>query len=353
MIYYRTCSFCQSILYQSLSIGLLLSISLNASAQSQEPSQPDKKFFFEDVQSGPLYDSLKKLDAWQSEFGATLDGYVDNLDRFLGGTEEEVMRKQSRFILYFPSTFEKGGNSKSSLKFRASIDLPRSKNRWQLMVSSFDETSIDSPDNRTPGTQLKEFEQSDENREANTEVSLSLQKEFLKDTNHVLKLKSGLKFQQVVKPNPYILLNYQVNSQFGESWLSTTTNNAIFEHIRGFMLESRQTFSKPLSKGDLLRSQTTGTWMHEDRDYSINQRFTWFDKISDHRFYAYFVDGNWRLDSEHQSIENAAIGFNWREKLYKDRLYAELEPRITGYDSEGFSKPHPSLLFQLEMHFYR
>ncbi|WP_130538422.1 hypothetical protein [Thiomicrorhabdus indica] len=349
----RTSLFCQSILYQSLSIGLLLSAALNASAESQDVSQQNKQFFFEDVQSGPLHNGLKALEAWQSEFGATLDGYVDNLDRFLGGSEEEVKRKQSRFILYFPSTFEKAGNSKSSLKFRASIDLPRSKDRWQLMISSFDETSIDSPDNRTPGTQLKEFEQSDENREANTEVSFSLQKEFLKETNQVLKLKSGLKFQQLVKPNPYVLLNYQVNARFGESWLSTTTNNAIFEHVRGFMLESRQTFSKPLNKGDLLRSQTTGTWMHRDKDYIINQRFTWFDKISDHRFYAYFIDGDWRLDSRHQTIENAAIGFNWREKLYKERLFAEFEPRITGYNSEGFSKPHPALLLQLEMHFYR
>lgn len=347
---------CLPTLYQSLGLGILLSWALPVLAMEQNKTNnqtSSKTFFFEDNESVTVQQALQTLEAWQSHFGATLDDYVGNIDRFLGDAQLEVARKQSRFRLYFPTVIDQNGSVSTDVKFRASVDLPRSKNRWQIMISSFDETSIDNPDNQSPGTILKEFEQADKNRQTRSEVSLSVQRSFLKDLQQQIKFRVGLKFQGVLKPNPYMRLNYYSSDRLASEWLRSSTHNIILEHIRGFVLESRQSFSKPMPGGDLFKSQTTGVWLHRDKTYHINQRFTWFERISSHRFYAYFLDGNWELTEDSQRIDNAAIGFNWREKLYKDWLFAELEPRVTWYHDEKFRKVNPSVLLQLEMHFYR
>lgn len=65
------------------------------------------------------------------------------------------------------------------------------------------------------------------------------------------------------------------------------------------------------------------------------------------------MDGNWTVQSSHSWMDDVSIGFNWREKLYKDWLYAELEPKLTWEREENFSKAEPSLMLMLEMHFYR
>lgn len=339
-------------LYQTVLIG-----SLSASAYAWEidtKTVPENHSvsFFEGVQNQTLKKSLQTLEAWQYDFGRVFDDSVDGLDRWLGGSDEEVKRKQSRLILYFPNTFYENG-SVHHLKFRASIDLPRSKNRWQLMLSSFDETSIDSPDNRTPGTTLKPFEQQNVNDPANSEASISLQRILHQGDHQLLTFRLGMKFQGITNPNPYGRLSHQITQHFDHSNVtSQTDNNLILEHIRGFVLESRQSFNLPDAKGNLYCSQTTGTWLKEDEQYLINQRFTKFDKILPHRYYAYFLDANWRLDKDVKQLESYAVGFNWREKLYKDWLYAELEPRITWYEEQDFNQANPSLMFMLEMHFY-
>jgi hypothetical protein len=43
---------------------------------------------------------------------------------------------------------------------------------------------------------------------------------------------------------------------------------------------------------------------------------------------------------------------NWREKLYKDWLFGEIEPRATWRAEDDFKTPDLSVIFQLEMRFY-
>lgn len=318
---------------------------------SIEPPKP-VEYYFEHTQNPSLQENLDTLETWQHKFGALFDDKVDGLDRWLSGSQEQIKRRNSRLMLYFPVTLYESGLETTRPKIRASIDLARSKNRWQIMVSSFDETSIDSPDERMPGMDLKEFQQQDDTR-VNSETSISLTRALIEELNESLKFRVGLKFQSLTQPNLYARLSHRMHKRFGSNIISETDNNLILESVRGLVLESRQSFNLPDTKGNLYRSQTTGTWLKNEKEYLINQRFTKFDKITSHRYYAYFLDGNWLLDNDIQQLENYAIGFNWREKLYKDWLYAELEPRVTWYEEQDFDKANPSLMFMLEMHFYR
>lgn len=354
---------CLPTLYQSLTLALLLCVSPVVMAELDRNADPKasatasatlaNQSLLANPQSEPLQQSLQTLETWRSGLGSTLDSYVDNIDRFIGDSDLEVEREQSRFKLYFPANLDQNATLSSDVKFRASVDLPRSKNRWQIMISSYDETLLDSPDSRTPGTDLQAFEQADASREARSEVTLSVQRSFLKDLEQQIRFRVGLKFQGVIQPNPYLRLNYNNRHPLPSDWLRTTTHNLILERIRGWVLESRQSFAKPIGPTDLFKSQTTGTWMHRDKRYLINQRFTWYEKVLAHRFYAYFLDANWVVNQTDRRMENVALGFNWRERLYKDWLFAEFEPRMTWRQEQSFSKANPSLFFQLEMHFYR
>lgn len=295
---------------------------------------------------------LQTLETWQNSIGSTLDDYVDGLDQWLANSEQPIKRKASRFVLYFPATLYEDGASSTDVKFRASIDLARSKNLLKLTLSSFDETSIDSADTKTPGTTVPEIRPVDQNNRVDSEISVSLQRLLFENDQRHLKLNGGLKFQGM-QPNPYIRLNYEQKNVFDNQVLGVMTHNAIFEKSRGFVLESRQSFSRPLQNKDLLRSQTTGTWLSKESLYLLNQRFTKFDQISEHRFYAYFIDGNWQLTEQARTFDNFSVGFNWRENLYKKWLFAEVEPKVTWSQTSDFHQAVPSLFMQLEMHFYR
>jgi len=91
----------------------------------------------------------------------------------------------------------------------------------------------------------------------------------------------------------------------------------------------------------------------EDEGILINQKSILFDKINSFRAIAYFVGGNWNIDNQDTLFESVSLGMNWRERVYKDWLFAELEPRASWYESNNFSEPVYSLRLMLEMHFYQ
>jgi len=309
--------------------------------------------YFEHSESITAEEALDKLQSIQSEFGEVLDSFVDSLDKWLSGSDKQVARKKSRFIFYLPTRIE-GRSIKTDLKVRAIADLARSSKLWQISLSSFDETSIDSPDERTPGAKSKEIEEGDKNqRPSSTEATISLGRTVSRAPGTELNFNVGLKFSGITKPNPYTRLRWRKQQLIKEDVISRKTHNLVLERIQGLFLESRQTFDIPINIKHLFRSQTTGVWYRNQKNYQINQRFIYYDKIYRHRSFAYFLDGNWTLDPGDSGMDDYAIGVNWREKLYKDWLYAELEPRFTWRDDDNFHQANFGLMFMMEMHFYK
>jgi len=320
---------------------------------AEEPVQNgllDDKPLFERYTNPKLQVYLNELSQAQQFLGGYVQGFGEGLDRFFGSEELDVIQKGSRLIVYTPFTLYDDGQTTNSINFRAQIDLPRTNHRWKVLVSSFEGD-----------------EEQNTNSISSSEISTSTNQQAVDDSSqntlagrYLLNLSEnsfshidiGLKFIGYIEPNSYIKYKVRYKKALSESLNSRTTHNVYVERDRGFALESQQVFDKQLNPDWLARSQSSATWWREDEQVLVNQKGILFESVSPYRARAYFIDGNWNIDNQATTFESVSLGMNWREQLYKDWLFTEVEPRVALYDTSNFEEPVYSLRIMLDMHFY-
>lgn len=305
----------------------------------------------EKVENERIQSYLSELSNAHAYIGGYVHSVGEGIDNFFGDESSEVVQKGSRLIVYSPFTFYDNGETVSSLNFRALIDLPKTNHRWKILVSSFegDEeqnvNSVTNAESLTTNTQNTVSEGSQ-----NTLAGRYL---FNASKNTFSHIDIGLKFINYIEPNPYIQYKVRYKKELSEVLQSRTTQKIYLERDRGLAWEGRQIFDYQMDPKWLARSQTSGTWWRDDKEVLINQKAILFEKINSFRARAYFVEGNWNIDNQDALFTSASLGVNWRERVFKDWLFAELEPRASWYESNDFSEPLYSLRLMLEMHFYQ
>ena len=331
--------------------ALFSSASYSDESTPQTKSPETEKTPLEQVQNERIQSYLSELSNAHAYIGGYVHSAGEGIDNFFGDESSEVVQKGSRLIVYSPFTFYDNGETVSSLNFRALIDLPKTNHRWKILVSSFEG---DEEQNVNSVTNSESLSNTTQNTVAegsqNTFAGRYL---FNASKNTFSHIDIGLKFINYIEPNPYIQYKVRYKKELSEVLQSRTTQNIYFERDRGLAWEGRQVFDYQLDPKWLARSQTSGTWWRDDKEVLINQKAILFEKINSFRARAYFVEGNWNIDNQDALFTSVSLGVNWRERVFKDWLFAELEPRASWYESNNFSKPLYSLRLMLEMHFYQ
>ena len=314
--------------------------------KDRQAVEDDLKYFLEQFHGKEFVDWMKGLIGLKYEVTDYLDDVGDNVDKFLGDETLQVERRGSVFKLYLPFTYYDRGVLESTPKFRAYIDMPRTKKRMRLLISSFDETNLDNADdslNATPNLGQGGLDD---------DSGTSIAAQYLLDSreNRLFQFDlgarvSGLKF------NPYARLRFRYKTKFDNFVVSRSTQTLLYERIRHWVWEMRQDFDYQTASNHLLRSETRGTWLVEDELYQIRQRGIVFFQINQHRVRSYFAEGYFDYDRNGFSAQQYALGMNWREKLYQDWLFAEMEPRLSWFAEDDFDSTQFSIRFMLEMHF--
>ena len=337
--------------------ALLIVSALFSSVCSSEESKPQttkpetEKPLLEQVQNERIQGYLSGLSNVHAYIGGYVHSVGERIDNFFGDESSQVVHKGSRLIVYTPFTFYDNGETVSSLNFRALIDLPKTNHRWKILVSSFEgdeEKNVNSVTNSESlaGTTQNTVAEDSQNTLAGRYL-------FNASKNTFSHIDIGLKFINYIEPNPYIQYKVRYKKELSEMLQSRTTQNIYLERDRGLAWEGRQVFDYQLDPKWLARSQTSGTWWRDDEEVLINQKAILFEKVNSYRARAYFAEGNWNIDNQASLFESVSMGVNWRERVYKDWLFAELEPRATWYESNDFREPLYSLRLMLEMHFYQ
>lgn len=337
-----------------LASGLFSAISFSTvgSADDTNPKpELEEKPLLEKIVNPTIKSYLLGLSSAQVYVGSYVQSTGERLDKFFGSDVLDVAHKGSRLIVYTPFTFYDNGDFNSSVNFRAQIDLPRTNHRWKVLVSSFE------GDEEQNVNSLNKTEISPSNTQntvdSDSQNTLAGRYLFQASKNTMAYVDLGLKFINYIEPNPYIKYKVRYKKDFTESVESRSIQNLYLERDRGFAWEGQQVFDYQYKPKWLVRSQTSGTWWHDDAEVLVNQKAILFERASRVTARAYFIDGNWTLNNQDAIFNSVAVGMNWREKLYQDWLYGELEPRVAWSDSDNFNEPVYSLRLMLEMHFYK
>lgn len=335
-------------------------------AVAQEVQSPiSQEGWLDEFDSVALEARLNELEISQKKIGGYVQSLGEKVDRFMGDDQVPLNQKGSRLDVLLPTTLYDDGEVQTTLKFRAQWDLPKTNQRWKVLLSTFEETvyedsiitpgqssatnTVDSsasrPSLQNPSTVY------DPNNPENTN-SVAARYLLNLGRNDFSYLDVGFHFTGLIDPNPYVRFKTRYKTTLAQNILSRTTQNLFWERKYGVAWQAQQVFDYPYQPTDLWRSQTTGTWWHNQGEYLLNQKMVWFKTLNPHRVHSYYLDGNWTVLNEGATFTSTSIGVNWRERLYKDWLFGEVEPKASWSEDTQFKTPVLSVLVMLEMRFY-
>ncbi len=332
-----------------LYVLVIVSQCLLPSAYAEQVSDPAiESPLLEQIDQSPWKGYLQDLSRGQAYVGDYVQSTGETIDQFFGDNEMEVSSKPNSLTVYTPYRFYSDRQPDPNINFKLRIDLPRTSQRWKIFISSFDETDQEDQGTESVSKPVLEREGDD------VESQIGGRYQFFDDLNHIAHFDMGLKFENYTDPNPFIKLKDRIKFQFDNGVESRTTNTLIVERKDGLGWLGEQVFDKSLDEKRLLRSQTNLYWWQEDEQLNIKQRFVHFEKLNAFRANAYFWETKWQDENADLDLTSTAFGMNWREQLYKDWLFGEIEPKVTWYREEGaFESPVYSLMLMLEMRFYK
>lgn len=324
----------------------------SASSQTPSPSKPEEKTYFLEHTDIPLLnDTLNTLDDWQKWVGSEVEDLGQATDDFFG-TETAFERSQgNRLDISFPFQFHQDGQIDQSINLRAKIDLPRTNKKWQIIVTSAEQSlteSLTGNDNTQP-VQRKATAVNDKNN------SNAVGLRFLMDTKDLISsfVGFGVNFRNIIQPDPYARIKANKKWLLSPVWVSRMTHDLFWESVQGVGLRSSQTFDADLGQQHLFRSETIGTWLDKEQAYDVIHNFILFDQINVHRGLAYHLGWNWTTKQKGFYLSAYHAGVNWRERVYKKWLFVELEPRVDFTEANEFKKADFSVILMLEAQFYK
>lgn len=324
-----------------LSLGLFLNVAYAQEVIDNQKAVETEPAILERWQDGYFSDYIVGLINTQSQFGGYVQSFGETIDDFFGDESIQTTKKGSRLTLYSPLVFYGDGSIQQRLNFSAQLDLPKTNHRWKLVFVNWQDDDLA----QTQSTSEKTIE-------GNNQAQFGARYLLGKDAFGFSHIETGLKFEEIIDPNPYIKYLKRYKYDFSESILSRTTHRLYLERYAGFAWEGQQVFDIRLNQTQLTRSQTSLTWWQQDKVLLLNQKGLLFEKDSANTASAYYVDIDYLLGENRHGLESVAVGVNWRSRLYKDWLFAEIEPQVSLTSEDDFNEPNYSLTLLLEMHFY-
>jgi len=324
----------------------------SAIANSSNQEQETLAYTFQDNTNSAIQSTLEVLEQAQGTLGQYVYDTGERIDLFFGYEDTNLIRKGSRLDILLPITLYDNSDMDTSVNFRVQIDLPRTHRRWKLFLASF-EQSLDESLAISSGINESTTSLNDSGVEDSNNNSLGAIYNLFESDNTKANLDFGVNASSLVEFSPFVRVKLRYRKPITANLSSRLTQNLFWETDRGGAIKLKQTFDYTLNKDILLRSQTSGVWWHTDEYAQINQSAILFNKLNSHRMHAYYVRGQWDNNLDEMEFSGIATGFNWREKLYKDWLFAELEPKLTWQIEDNFNRPVGSVMLMVEMRFYR
>lgn len=307
-----------------------------------DPEEP-KQYLLEGTNPTWLSHSLDKLES----FHVWLGGYVQNtgegIDNYFGTEESFELSKGSRLDIMTPVVFHDSGQIEMQLRLRAKFELPRLRKRWHLFVTSQD-SSVKGQANSEQVNEVIEEEGS---------ASFSLQVVLDELKKRELILDFGVNFKNISHLDPYLRLKKRFEWDYDSGWNHRMSHSLFWESAAGPGLESKLVFDKPLDKAHLLRAQSDGVWWQDETYYDLTQRLLLYEVINPYRILTYQTWGRWDTQNIGAHTTGYGLSVNWRERVYKNWLYFEVEPGVKWTENNDFKQPDYTLRLMLEMRFFK
>ena len=299
--------------------------------QSINASQVDDEFFI----------SSKVVDQSHEVISGNLHRWIDGVDQFFG--EERAIDRQnsSQFLFRFQTT-RYHERLFIEPKIRARLDLPRTKSRLRLMLSS-DSRGESSEDLDSPVSALQTGL-----AETVDPVSFSAALQFVITTSELFDVhtRAGVAYKD--GPDPFVSGRASAQTKFLK-WNIRATQDAYFYTRQRFGEELSLDIERKVFDRVLLRLNNNLNWWQEIGAFESVQSLSAIVPITN-EFALSFVGISQQSPENAWRIENNYLYAVARYRFYKHWAYMQLKPQIE-YLRENDFKPQWSITAGFEFIF--
>lgn len=281
------------------------------------------------------------IDMTQFYVGGTMQSISGSLDSFIS-RDPSLVENESYMRLRLARVFEEGGESYSRHDFSARLDLPKTKGRMQLLVES------DNRDLESLAEQKRNVSE-DQSSLRNEDNSVSAAVRFLlpdiSDWNPSFDV--GVRAQ--TPPNPFTRFRVHNIYAMPDLWHFRTNHEISFYHQQGLRQQSFFIFDRPLGDDWLFANTAEWHWRKKDAELEYDNILAFTHFHTEYKTYVYRT-GAFFQERPKSQLQSYFVEINYRRKLYRDWLYAEMIPALHWRREQDF-KSQASLTFRLQIFF--
>ncbi len=274
------------------------------------------------------------IDWAQRNVSATINSAAQWADAFFDD-ERFVAEDASTKLRLRESIFLEHDESSPEYKTKVSlsVDIPKTKNRLRVFVSSEEDT------NKTPDTLFNRVDTSEESAAAGVQFFAG------KSNKRNISLTAGIKLDSV---------EFFIGPRYRRTFKFDTFNVRFTQRLRwftsmGLEATTRFDYERLLSKNWFFRHTLDGRWRDEDPGYRYEIRPSLIQQLSDKRAIEYQWNNLFETDPNH-SLESSTFLVRYRRNFLRKWLFYEINPQIAMRDEDDF-EPKAGVTFQLEIVF--
>lgn len=268
-----------------------------------------------------------------TSFGTLVDDFLTE--------DESCLENESYLRLRMGEVLEEGGESYPRNDLKLKIDLPKTENRWSLVLES-DSDDFDSLEDQY---QERPEETSTISQSDGTTGAIRFFMDDLLDWRADLKV--GVKGPFPL--NPFVRSTIEKRYPLGEVWLARVDHSLYYYHEEGLGERSRLVFQRKIGEQWSLSHTTDMQWQEQDAILEFGEILSLRHSPTNRDFLTYRVGAYYE---EHPASHLTAyfMDMRYRRRLHSNWLFAELVPDVTWARSEKFNDI-ASLTLRLEVRF--
>ena len=246
----------------------------------------------------------------------------DELDSFFGEERMDGDFNKSKIRFNFITTFDDEGKATYKTNISASLILPRTQKKMNLIVEDVKENLSDDDQSDTGGSQ-KQNNVSD--TVTDSTLTAAIQYVLFDSKTWTIDTRTGVIISQPL--DPYARLRVRRSFYFENEWESRFTQLVRWSYIRDWEESTGLVFDKTINKQLLFRINNGIYWQKNTQLFSFGHGYSLYHQLTSDKTLVYFsnVSGIHKPKIHTSGYE---LGVGYRQMIYNNWIFLEISPKI-------------------------
>jgi len=246
----------------------------------------------------------------------------DELDSFFGEERMDGDFNKSKIRFNFITTFDDEGKATYKTNISASLILPRTQKKMNLIVEDVKENLTDDDQSDTGGSQ-KQNNVTD--TVTDSTLTAAIQYVLFDSKTWTIDTRTGVIISQPL--DPYARLRVRRSFYFENEWESRFTQLVRWSYVRDWEESTSLVFDKTINKQLLFRINNGISWQKNTQLFSFGHGYSLYHQLTSDKALVYFSNiGGIHKPKIHTSGYDLGIGY--RQMIYNNWIFLEISPKI-------------------------